>query len=53
MKTHRILVRPIKATPVLQGKYAKEVISEITTRPSAHAIVRNKKAFDLVKELRR
>ncbi|MHB8171791.1 MAG: hypothetical protein ACYDG6_09650 [Thermincolia bacterium] len=53
MKTIKHSVRSIKATPVVAGKYAKEVLAEMASKPSASAITRNKKASDLVKELRR
>ena len=42
----------IKATPVVEGKFAEEIISEVMSKPSEKAIVRNKKASDLVKKLR-
>ncbi len=42
----------IKATPVVEGKFAQEIITEVMSKPSKKAIIRNKKASDLVKKLR-
>lgn len=47
-----IKVKPIKATPEVSGKYAKEIIAEALLQPSPKCIERNKAASDLLKKLR-
>lgn len=45
-------VKPIKATPAVEGKYAKDIIKEAFAKPSADAVKRNEMASALVKKLR-
>lgn len=47
-----VTVKPIKATPVVSGKFAKDILKEALSKPSESAIARNKKAQDLVRKLR-
>jgi hypothetical protein len=47
-----VTVKPIKATPVVTGKFAKDILKEALSKPSESAIARNKKAQDLVRKLR-
>ncbi|WP_045575467.1 hypothetical protein [Desulfosporosinus sp. I2] len=49
---HAVKASPIKAT-VIEGHYAQDVIKELMTKPSPIAIIRNKRASDLVKKLRK
>lgn len=49
---HAVKVSPIKAT-VIEGHYAQDVIKELMSKPSPIAIIRNKRASDLVKKLRK
>ncbi|KUO70322.1 MAG: hypothetical protein APF81_06800 [Desulfosporosinus sp. BRH_c37] len=49
---HAVKASPIKAT-VIEGHYAQDVIKELMSKPSPMAIIRNKKASDLVKKLRK
>ena len=45
-------VKAISATPTVEGKYARAVIAEAMSKPSAWAVSKNKKASELVKKLR-
>ncbi len=45
-------IKLIKETPVIKGKYAKEILQEFLQEPSDTAIKRNKNALELVKKLR-
>ncbi len=47
-----VKIKPIKATPEVSGKYAKEIISEALMQPSQRCIDRNKAASELLKKLR-
>ncbi|MCB8818776.1 hypothetical protein [Desulfosporosinus shakirovi] len=49
---HAVKASPIKAT-VIEGHYAQDVIKELMSKPSPMAIIRNKRASDLVKKLRK
>lgn len=49
---HAVKASPIKAT-VIEGHYAQDVIKELMSKPSPIAIIRNKRASDLVKKLRK
>ena len=45
-------IKPIKETPIVKGKYAKEILQEFLKEPSDAVIKRNKNALELVKKLR-
>ena len=42
----------ISATPTVSGKFAQDIVKEITKKPSANAIEKNKSASELVKKLK-
>ncbi|MDA8226422.1 MAG: hypothetical protein M0T74_01725 [Desulfitobacterium hafniense] len=44
--------RTIKATPIVRGNYAKQTQIEAMSKPSEASIVRNRRAHDLVRQLR-
>lgn len=47
-----IKIKPIKATPAVEGRYAKEIIKEAMRKPSESAVKRNMAASELVRKLR-
>jgi len=49
---HAVNTSPIKAT-VIEGHYAQDVRKELMSKPSHIAIIKNKKASELVKKLRK
>ncbi|OGO78330.1 MAG: hypothetical protein A2Y23_04855 [Clostridiales bacterium GWB2_37_7] len=50
--TTTIKIKPIKATPAVEGKFAKDIIKEAFSKPSESAIKRNIAASALVRKLR-
>lgn len=50
--TTALKIKPIKATPAVEGKFAKDIIKEALCRPSKSAVKRNIAASELVRKLR-
>lgn len=46
-----VKVKPICDSPVITGKYAKQVIKEANTKPSKIAILRCKRAERMLKQI--
>lgn len=46
-------VKPIEQTPEITGEFAKDILKEVMTLPSATSIERNKKAQELLRRMKR
>ena len=52
MKKKQVIVKPIKATIIIKGSYAKEILNEIKNQPSDQSGKRNQAALSLLNKLR-
>lgn len=46
-----IKAKPITSTPIITGKYAKQIIREADVEPSKAAILRSRKIIKLMKKI--
>lgn len=46
-----VKAKPITSTPIITGKYAKQIIKEANEEPSKEAILRSKKIIKLMRKI--
>ena len=46
-----VKTKPITSTPIITGKYAKQIIKEADVKPSKKALIRVKKLSNLIKKI--
>ena len=55
LDTRRLIMavktKPITSTPIITGKYAKQIIKEADVKPSKKALIRVKKLSNLMKKI--
>ncbi len=49
---NKVKVKPINATTIVKGKFAKEVIEQANTIPSTSFIERSNNALELLRKMR-